>query len=130
MGTQWHCLVTHRHTLHMLTGNVSQQTQAYINLIRTLFCLGSGTGVTTGWIRRGPCLIGKGVCARWRDSGEKSWGYVVLWRGVSTCVKPQTDREGHSYAWKHNNRMNKGFFFTLNVCVSESADHGGWTHRI
>lgn len=54
----------------------------------------------------------------------------MLWRGVSTCVKPQTDREGHGYVWKHNNRMNKVFFSSLSVCVSLSADDGEWTHNL
>lgn len=66
------------------------------------------------------------MCGRWRDGKEKDWGHVVLWRRVSTCVKPQTDGEGHGCVWKHNNRMNKGFFPPLDVCVSESADDGGW----
>ena len=65
------------------------------------------------------------MCGRWRDGKDKSRGYVVLWRGVSTCVKPQTDREGHGCVWKHNNRMNKGFF-PPSMAGSESADDGGW----
>lgn len=85
-GTQWHWRVAHKHRLHILYSNISQQTRAYINLIRTPFCLGSDTGVNSGQARRGPCMMGQG------DS-EKIWGHVVLWRGVSTCVKPP-DRKG------------------------------------
>lgn len=44
---------------------------------------------------------------------RKAGGHSVLWWDVSTCVNPQTDREGHVYVWRHNNRMNKSFFPSL-----------------
>lgn len=43
-----------------------------------------------------------------REKRKAGTQCVLCW-GVSTCVNPQTDREGHVYVWTHNNRMNKSF---------------------
>lgn len=51
---------------------------------------------------------------------KRGWrGHVVLWRGVSMCLKAQTGRV--IAVWQDNNRMNNAFFL---ACAS--AD-GWWT---
>lgn len=49
-----------------------------------------------------------GVWMLTRGKREKL-GHTVLCWGVSSCVNPQTDGEGHVCVWMHNNGMNKSF---------------------
>lgn len=43
---------------------------------------------------------------------KRGWrGHVVLWRGVSMCLKAQTGRV--IAVWQDNNRMNNAFFWRV-----------------
>lgn len=56
----------------------------------------------------------KWACGRWCEKNLQA--RCVVAGGVSTCLKPQTDRVCHGCVWKHNNNMNEGLSTPHCVC--------------